>query len=1139
MFKEETAIVFSPTDLTTFMNSPFASWMNRFCFENPGQAPEADEVDELSTLLAGLGMSHEESLIAKFANEGRIVAIIDKHGSVSQKRIATLDAMQQGADIIYQPLLESVSFRGYADFLIKVSGESRLGDYHYEVLDTKLALKVKPEFAIQLCCYADLLEKMQGTRPSQIKVGLGSGEIETLKTEEYFYYYLCLKQQFLNSQQEFGSGSMPDPYDSKSYGQWASYSEKLLEDRDHLSQVANITRSQIKKLNQAGVITCEDLILSAGRHIAGLKPDALERLRAQADIQKRNNGNIPPLFEIKEHPQGEKVGLALLPPNSANDVYFDIEGFPLEEGGLEYLWGNTWFDENGQKRFLDFWAHNKTQEKKAFQDFISWVYGLWQQNPAMHIYHYANYEIAACRKLMNRYGVCEYEVDQLLRNEVFVDLYKIVKGCMIIGEPRYSIKNVEHLYRGKRNTEVGCGGDSVVVYENWRARNLAGEEGDTWQTSKTLNDIREYNIDDCNSTQELVVWLREQQQKQKIAYIGKLEVEEPEVPEEVTNRTQLRDTLLNKATIENETQAQIIENLAWTLEFHRREAKPVFWRLFDRIGLDSQELFDDIDCLSGCQRTALQPFAPKPKARNLAYEFKFDPDQEFKANAKNYYVLGEKNKKGNNLTAALVPEMSDFANGRLIVTCSDKLPETITLIPDEYVRPEPIPGAIDAVVKGYEAGGLKNSAIIDFLNRSSPRIIDRHDDSSPIISSDNPAERIKQIISAVVNLDGSYLTIQGPPGTGKTFTGKHIVAELVRQGKRIGISSNSHKAINNLLAGVARHCSENGIKAHCFCTKNTGDEIDDNKISVLSNTDIAANLEDSCVVGTTAWGFCRDDLAGRFDYLFIDEAGQVSVANLIGMSRSAKNLVLMGDQMQLGQPSQATHPAESGLSILDYLLHESPIIRPEMGIFLDTTYRMHSAVNDYISHAIYEGKLIADKANNNQCVGVPAGYQGNLSMTAGVLFIPVMHEGNTQASNEEVEVIKQKAAELLGRIFTDKGGNRRSIGWSDMLFVAPYNHQVNKLKTALGDLAKVGSVDKFQGQEAPVVFFSLCTSDASESPRGIDFLFDKHRINVAISRAQALAIIVGNPDLFCTPVNSLSQMKKVNVLSRLRCFGEI
>jgi uncharacterized protein len=249
----------------------------------------------------------------------------------------------------------------------------------------------------------------------------------------------------------------------------------------------------------------------------------------------------------------------------------------------------------------------------------------------------------------------------------------------------------------------------------------------------------------------------------------------------------------------------------------------------------------------------------------------------------------------------------------------------------------------------------------------------------------------------------------------------------------------------------------------------------------------------------------------------------------------------MGDQMQLGQPTQGTHPADSGASILDYLLHESPTIDAGKGVFLATTYRMHSAVNQFISEAVYENKLHSDAENDNQIIAVPAGYSGPLDKEAGVLFIPVEHEGNTQASEEEIAIIVDIAKQLLGRVFTDKEGGQHEMGWCDILFVAPYNFQVNKLGEALsalpgGEQARVGSVDKFQGQEAPVVILSMCTSDASESPRGIDFLFDKNRLNVAISRAQSLAIVVANPALAKTAVNGVDQLAKVSMFSQLARF---
>lgn len=186
----------------------------------------------------------------------------------------------------------------------------------------------------------------------------------------------------------------------------------------------------------------------------------------------------------------------------------------------------------------------------------------------------------------------------------------------------------------------------------------------------------------------------------------------------------------------------------------------------------------------------------------------------------------------------------------------------------------------------------------------------------------------------MINLDSSYLTLQGPPGAGKTHAGKHIIAELLKRGKRVGVSSNSHQAINHLLISTAQYCQQENINGYFACTKKTNETLlDELGVNIVDNKDIVKHLQPGCVIGTTAWGFSREDLKGAFDYLLIDEAGQVSVANLIAMSQSTQNIILMGDQMQLGQPSQGSHPEESGLSILDYLLHGTPTIPETMGVF--------------------------------------------------------------------------------------------------------------------------------------------------------------------------------------------------------------
>ncbi len=562
--------------------------------------------------------------------------------------------------------------------------------------------------------------------------------------------------------------------------------------------------------------------------------------------------------------------------------------------------------------------------------------------------------------------------------------------------------------------------------------------------------------------------------------------------------------------------------------------------MFERLGLSHVELLDDLDCLALCERTAREPYKHTPRARNLSYEYSFDQAQEFKGAANQFYLLGVESEDGSAAKVTFVKEESDLDNGRIVVQSKNAPPKVISLVPDEFISPHPIPQAINDSVIEYEQGTLsgQQSSIIDFLTRAKPRFKSGYDfpeGGGAIAPSHDPNVRLTQIIHAARHLDGSYLPIQGPPGAGKSFTGKHIIAELVDSGARVGIASNSHKAINNLLLSAAEYCREKNIQATFACTKDNEPKLAEYGVAILKNNQLSAHVQSGCVLGTTAWGFAREDMAGQLDYLFIDEAGQVSVANLVAMSRSSKNLILMGDQMQLGQPSQGTHPAESGLSVLDYLLHETPTISDDMGVFLGTTYRMHSKVNQFISDHVYEGKLEAHSDNDKRIIAIPPGYSGPLDQQAGIRFVPVEHEGNTQASDEEVAAIKELAEELLGRTFhTDKADQpTRSITWDDMLFVAPYNHQVSKLRQALGERAKVGSVDKFQGQEAPIVFLSMCTSDASESLRGMDFLLDRHRINVAISRAQTMAIVVANPSIGRAQASRIDQLKLLNLFNAL------
>ncbi|GHF12537.1 nuclease [Kordiimonas sediminis] len=1105
-------LLFSPSDLTTYMDSPFASGMERLRLQDPNLADLIDAEDALLTSLQKKGAAHENEVDQGLSDAGYDVLEIKK-APKDVMQAATMTAMMRGQEIIIQGYLKSGDFAGYADYLVKVPGDSKLGDYHYEVWDSKLARSVKPYFIMQLCCYVEMLETIQGIRPKEIAVVLGDKSKRRFPVENYFGYYRSLKKSFLEFHDNF-DGQFPDPAANQSFGRWSELAHNKLKEQDHLSQVANLTRNQIKNLNKAGILTMQTLAGTELTSISNMSDLVFARAKQQAQLQIQSRDKDIPVFQVLPHDPGEVRGLSMLPPHSPLDVFFDIEGYPAVDGGLEYLWGNTYFDEGGSRTFIDFWAHNAEEEKASFIAFIDWVYDRWLKDPDMHIYHYANYEIAAIRKLMGRYGVCEDKVDNLLRNKVFVDLFNVVRQGLLIGTPNYSIKSVELLYRGKRDTEVANGADSIIVYEEWREN----PDGDTWQTSKILNSIRDYNIDDCDSTQELTAWLRQVQTENDIPFLLSAGGGEAEISEEVTKITLLRDKLLGQSqdlAASDLSKSKIMETLAWSLEFHRRENKPTWWRLFDRMGQTELELYDDMDCLVGLKRTAEPEKKTSTRKDALSiWRYRFDPNQPYRGQAKGFYVIGEEDMK---VTA------HDYSpdQGTIDLKRREPIPRHLNLVPDEYVNPQPIPDAIKYVVDEVVEDNFPLSAITDFLERRRPRI--KGNLKGTILKGEKSL--LEDTIEAAANLENSYLCIQGPPGAGKTYTAKHIIGELVKRGKRVGISSNSHKAIINLMQGAAQYCLGNNIE--CDFVK-VGGSIDD-PIFTLSNVRYERGVKNADLgqcTGGTAWTFCNGEVAGQYDFLFIDEAGQVSVANMIGMSQSTSNIIIMGDQMQLGQPIQGSHPGESGMSILEYLLEGHATIPPDLGVFLPNTYRMHPDVCGLISAQVYESRLKSDEGTYKHQVEVTGPI---ITKKSGVIFVPVEHEGNSQASDEEVEKILKIAVELFDcEYWHDEEGNKRRIGWDDILFVAPYNFQVNKLKAVLGPGARVGSVDKFQGQEAPIVIISMCASNAAESPRGIEFLFSKNRLNVALSRAQALAIVVGNPALANTPVTSPEQMELIN-----------
>src|SRR5262249_25078078 len=429
---------------------------------------------------------------------------------------------------------------------------------------------------------------------------------------------------------------------------------------------------------------------------------------------------------------------------------------------------------------------------------------------------------------------------------------------------------------------------------------------------------------------------------------------------------------------------------------------------------------------------------------------------------------------------------------------------------------------------GLEANGSYRAAC-DLLLRRAPRLADG---VAPLIRSGESTVAAAKRIGA--SLDHSVLAIQGPPGPGKTTGGARMICELIQRGKKVGVTAVSHEVIRNLLNNVLTAAAETDMKG-LTCAQKVNDLSDEASLpagltEIKDNDKALAKLKngEANVLGGTVWVWSREDFFQTVDVLFIDEAGQMSLANVLAVAQAAKSLVLIGDPQQLEQPLRGSHPEGAEVSALEHLLAGAKTMTPDKGLFLEKTWRLHPKICDFTSEVFYESRLESREGLDNQAIeGHP--WLGK----AGLWFVPVNHEGNQNASPEEVERIAAIVDELLqpGVNWINDKGQSRPLRLEDILIVAPYNAQVSDLLNRMRN-ARVGTVDKFQGQEAPVVIYSLTTSSPEEAPRGMEFLYSLNRLNVATSRARALVILVGSPRLLEPECRSPRQMQLANALCR-------
>ena len=1150
-------LVYSATDLVGYLECAHLANLERAAvWGHPNRPVRADPVLDR---IAQRGIEHEQRFLESLRGDGATVVEVERHESLAyderhiRGRDETVAAMRDGVDVIYQAVLFDERRFGYADFLRRVEQPSDLGGWSYEVWDTKLARHATASAVLQLCLYSDMVRELQGRQPEEMHLALGGVERETVsfRVADYAAYYRLVAREFeafLGSEPAFPVETRPEPVEHCGVCRWSERCRKQWRTEDDLSLVAGLSSRQRRALHTIDVTTRTGLAEPARPlpdRLDGAGREALARIQAQAKIQVRGelvgktiSERIAPARD-RDDDLVPNQGLLMLPEPSPGDLFFDIEGDPFfgseEVDGIDYLFGVIGPgrpDANGQSAFHAIWSIEDGTvttgaERRAFEAFIDLVMDRLESDPKLHIYHYAPYEPTAVKRLAGRYGTREEEVDQLLRGGVFVDLYRAVRQGIRASVESYSIKRLEPLYSFDREVDLRDAGTSIVEFETWL------ELGQGEQREELLSQIKGYNRDDCVSTLRLRDWLEDQRAElvQDLGNLPRPTVPEPEEREDSEAQKAVNDLVdaLLASLPESIELASDAEHGRWLLaqllNWHRREAKSFWWRYFHLVGeLTDEERREESDAIGELTFEDSWP-DPRPKARSTIYRFRF-PSQEHAIKADSSPHDPETGKAVGRVVRVDDEEgVIDIRRGR-----TQPPPTATSLIPYDLVGSQPKPENLQRLARWVLDHGLDSAgsyrAARDLLARRPPRL-GQEGEQRLLNKGEDAQEAARRLVAGV---DESYLAIQGPPGSGKSTVGAEMIVDLVAARKRVGVTANSHKVIGELLAKVARVADQRGVRVAIGQRSNDDPAYADAehlKKNEEAQDALAAGSLD--VVGGTTWLWAREDMVESVDVLFIDEAGQMSLADALAAALAATNLVLLGDPQQLDQPLQGVHPPGADRSALAHVLRGEQVMPDHLGLFLDGSWRLHPEISAYTSEVFYEGRLHSHPGRELlNLEGMPP-----LSGT-GIRFVPVLHSGRSSESLEEAGELANLVHALMAvrPTYTDATGFVHSLDASDVLVITPYNAQVRAIRAALPDL-RIGTVDKFQGQEAPISIYSMATSSGAEAPRGMEFLYSLNRLNVATSRAQCLAVVVASPALIRARCRTPRQMRLANALARL------
>jgi len=1067
-------------------------------------------------LLLEKGMDHERATLEKLRSDGLSVLSVPPRNPQTEsftewcERVRPL--LAEGHEIVYQFPMTHEGIRGIADFLVKVDTPSDLGPFSYEPADAKLArVEAKPAHVLQLCFYADGLAAIQGTRPTTAHLFLGSGEIEKIALAEVEAYWQRVRRNiFAQLTAETLPQTSPEPCQHCAFCEFADHCDAQWRVQDAIHFVSGITRRERDLCATAEVTSLHGLATNADQ-VIDIRPGRYDYLRTQAQLQAAATpGDIPPwqlrpIDEVHEDPSdddntGPHDYRLRLPAPDLGDVILDFEGHPFwtAESGLFFLFGWLTFDPQGNEWiYHGLWSHDRASEAANTAQLISWLNDRRDQFPAMHVYHYNHTERSSLERLATEHGAGESTLAAMISAGLFVDLYDVLHRRVQIGAESYGLKVTETLAGYQRSEEIGDGAGAVVHYERWIHD----------QDPSHLSEIAAYNEDDVRATLAVRDWLINE------VLCGEPWREQPELDDSEAEENDLVTTIAELMA----TGVPEHRLLGHLLGYWWREGRADHTQRLAIFDSRPDELLDHREAIAGLQFCEYAPPTKGKKLQGAVFTF---PPQEFDLKEDKplpdlMFRLAD-GRPGYSKIRSL-----DLDEGTLTVTWKDAYIETGqfpgAVILDSPYRPKTQQMELLAFARRLLDGEHHDAdaARLALLRRELPRLIGDEIDTERTFTSE-----ISELSSVVTALDAGCLAIQGPPGTGKTYTGAHLISALVAAGQRVGVTAVSHAAIDNLLLEVAEVDPSVKVLRRGEPTTSIPN------LTLKGEPALWLKGEHDVYAGTT-WAFANEKMTAEptVDVLIIDEAGQMSLADALAAMGSARKVILLGDPLQLPQVSKAVHPEGSGASVLDFVMGEEYTIEANRGVFLETTRRMHPDVCSFISRQMYEGRLSAHESCSLQSV----------DGETGLRWIRAEHQGRDTSSPEEAEIVASLVRSLIGREFIDHHGMTRTMTAADVMVVAPYNAQVDLITATLAadpDTAdaRVGTVDKFQGQEAPVVIFSMATSSQIEISRSVDFLFSRERLNVAISRARAMAYLVCTEELLNARAKTVEQMRLIGML---------